>query len=351
MASEGFGPIDKSFVQRLRVRFNRFFAQRNRLRRARESVAHHYDLSRAYYDLFPDADREYSCAYFVRGDETLEAAQAAKKRHIATKLLLKPGHDVLDIGSRWGALALDLARTERAHVTGITLSTEQLQATHARASVAGLSDRARFELRDFRDEKGHYDPIVSVGMLEHVGKRDYSTFFQSVARSLKPDGVALVHSIGRMDPPGAADPWIDKYIFPGGYVPALSEVIAAVEKAGLWITDVEGLRLHYAETLRLWLERFQARRNEAKEIYDERFFRMWKFYLATSEAMFRSGTLMVFQIQLAHRRDAAPLTRDYIGDDQTPLFETISAPQGPQTSEPSPHLDSSPPDRMQRHGT
>lgn len=324
MASQGFGAIDNHPLQRLRVKLSRFFAQRNHLRRARDNVAHHYDLSGKLYDLFLDADRQYSCAYFARGDESLEEAQQDKKRHLAAKLLLKPGCDVLDIGSGWGGLALDLAQTEGANVTGITLSTEQLETARNRASAAGLAHRVRFELRDFRDEQGRYDRIVSVGMLEHVGSQDYSTFFRRVARALKPDGVALVHSIGRMDPPGAADPWISKYIFPGGYVPALSEVIAAVEKAGLWITDVEVWRMHYAETLRHWRERFQARRSEAKEIYDERFCRMWEFYLAASEAMFRNGTLMVFQIQLAHRRDAAPLTRDYISNYRAPSTETIT---------------------------
>ncbi len=314
LVTQGLHVLDGHPVQRLRTRLGCGDNQRNHRRRARTNVAHHYDLSGALYDLFLDADRQYSCAYFPNGEETLEAAQAAKKRHIAAKLLLEPGCEVLDIGSGWGGLALDLAQSANADVTGITLSTEQLTAARARAEAAGLSRKIRFELRDYRDEKRLYDRIVSVGMFEHVGAQDYSTFFDTVARTLRPDGVALIHSIGRMEPPGSADPWISKYIFPGGYIPALSEVIAAVERTGLWVTDIEILRVHYAETLRHWHERFQARRAEAAEIYDERFCRMWEFYLAVCEMLFRNGPLMVFQIQLAHRRDAVPLTRDYITD-------------------------------------
>jgi cyclopropane-fatty-acyl-phospholipid synthase len=318
LVSHGMVALDSHPIQRARFRLGRLIGQRNHLRRARANVAHHYDLSGALYDLFLDVDHQYSCAYFHRGDETLEVAQEAKKKLLAAKLLLHPGCEVLDIGCGWGGLALELAQSEGANVTGITLSSEQLATARARAASAGAADLARFELRDFRQEKGQYDRIVSVGMFEHVGQRDFATYFQSVARALRPDGVAVIHSIGRMDPPGASDPWIDKYIFPGGYIPALSEVMAAVEKAGLWITDIEILRLHYAETLRLWRQRFQARREEAKEIYDERFCRMWEYYLATSEMSFRNGSLMVFQLQLAHRRDAVPLTRDYINERQRP---------------------------------
>jgi cyclopropane-fatty-acyl-phospholipid synthase len=316
LVSRGMAALDSHPIQRTRFHVGRLIGQRNHLRRARANVAHHYDLSGALYDLFLDVDHQYSCAYFRRGDETLEAAQEAKKKLLAAKLLLNPGCEVLDIGCGWGGLALELAQTEGAKVTGITLSSEQLATARARALAAGAVDLVRFELRDFREETGLYDRIVSVGMFEHVGQRDFATYFKSVARVLRPDGVAVIHSIGRMDPPGTSDPWIDKYIFPGGYIPALSEVMAAVEKAGLWITDIEILRVHYAETLRLWQQRFQARREEAKKIYDERFCRMWEFYLATSEMSFRNGSLMVFQLQLAHRRDAVPLTRDYISDRQ-----------------------------------
>ena len=316
LAAHGMAALENHPVQRFCRLFQRSSGQRNPLSRSRSNVAHHYDLSGALYDLFLDADRQYSCAYFEHGDETLEEAQAAKKRHLAAKLRLKPGSEVLDIGCGWGGLALHLAQSERVKVTGITLSTEQLNLARGRAVEMDLSRQVRFELRDFREENGRYDNIVSVGMFEHVGSQDYATFFNSIARALKPDGVALVHSIGRMERPGAVDPWIDKYIFPGGYIPSLSEAVAAVEKSGLWITDIEILRLHYAETLKLWNERFQARRAEASELYDERFCRMWEYYLNASEMMFRNGALMVFQIQLAHKRDAVPLTRDYMAGDR-----------------------------------
>ena len=312
LVTQSLATLDTHPVERVRAWLGRSFRQRNHSRRARANVAHHYDLSEALYDLFLDNDRQYSCAYFAHGGETLEAAQEAKKRHLAAKLLLRPGHRVLDIGSGWGGLAVGLAQTEDVAVTGITLSAEQLKLARGRAVAAGLSHRVQFELRDFREEKSRYDRIVSVGMFEHVGPSDYSTFFETMARALKPDGVALVHSIGRIGPPGTSDPWLTKYIFPGGYVPSLSEVLAAVERAGLWVTDIEVLRLHYAETLRHWHDRFQQRREDAKAIYDERFCRMWEFYLVACEMLFRNGPLMVFQIQLAHRRDAVPLTRDYM---------------------------------------
>ncbi|WP_447954043.1 class I SAM-dependent methyltransferase [Sphingopyxis chilensis] len=322
----GLEGLDSHPIQRLRAKLgrSRSHSRRNHRHRARANVAHHYDLSGALYELFLDADRQYSCAYFPDGDESLEAAQAAKKRHLAAKLLLEPGCEVLDIGSGWGGLALELAQTAGANVTGITLSTQQLEASRARATAAGLGSRVRFELRDFREVNEHYDRIVSVGMFEHVGPPDYPAFFKTVARTLKPDGVALIHSIGRMEPPGDADPWISKYIFPGAYVPALSEVVAAVEKTGLWITDIEILRVHYADTLRHWHDRFQARRAEAAQLYDERFCRMWEYYLTACEMGFRDGSLMVFQLQLAHRRDAVPLTRDYIIDYERQAF--VGAP-------------------------
>ena len=312
LLTQGLDALGRHPLSRLRACFGRWRQRRNHRRRARSNVAHHYDLSSALYEMFLDGDWQYSCAYFPRGDETLEEAQSAKKRHIAAKLLLKPGCEVLDIGSGWGGLALELARTERVRVSGITLSTQQLEAACARAEAAGLAGEVRFELRDFREVEERFDRIVSVGMLEHVGPSDYTTFFSTVARALKDDGVALIHSIGRMEPPGGADPWIGKYIFPGGHIPALSEVVAAVERSRLWITDIEILRLHYADTLRHWHERFQARRQEARELYDERFCRMWEFYLAACEMLFRNGPFMVFQLQLAHGRDAVPRTRDYI---------------------------------------
>lgn len=286
----------------------------NPKRRARANVAHHYELSTALYDLFLDRDRQYSCAYFMNGNESLEDAQANKKRHIAAKLLLEPGMKVLDIGSGWGGLAVDLARLEGVEVTGITLSRQQLDAAREHAKAARLTDKVSFALRDYREERGSYDRIVSVGMLEHVGTGDYGAFFRTLQRTLRPDGVALLHAIGRMTPPGEADPWLQKYVFPGGYCPAVSEVLAAIERTGLWVTDVEILRLHYAETLRHWSERFREGRDRARAIYGERFCRMWEFYLALCEMAFRNGPMMVFQIQLARRRDAVPLTRDYIAE-------------------------------------
>ncbi|MEE9140948.1 MAG: cyclopropane-fatty-acyl-phospholipid synthase family protein [Alphaproteobacteria bacterium] len=292
----------------------RWLHQFNPVRRARSNVAHHYDLSERLYALFLDAERQYSCAYFLEPDEGLDKAQANKMRHIAAKLLLKPGMRVLDIGSGWGGLALYLARATGAEVTGITLSEEQCKRAAGRAAEAGLSETVRFHVRDYREQEGVFDRIVSVGMFEHVGAPQFGTFFRQLRDRLAPDGVALLHSIGRSDEPGATNPWIRKYIFPGGYVPALSEVMAAVEASGLWVTDVEILRLHYADTLRQWRQRFLAHWDEAKRIYDERFCRMWEFYLAASEMAFRHEGLMVFQMQLARRQDAVPLTRDYVTD-------------------------------------
>ncbi len=292
----------------------RVFQQYNPLHRARENVAHHYDLSDVLYDLFLDSDRQYSCAYFLAPDQTIEEAQANKKRHIAAKLLLQPGQRVLDIGSGWGGLALYLARECGVSVTGLTLSTEQLKVAQRRAADAGLADRVRFELLDYREATGQYDRIVSVGMFEHVGVVHYSAFFAKVKQLLAEDGVALLHSIGRQDGPGITNPWIRKYIFPGGYSPAVSEVVPVVERTGLWITDIEILRLHYAETLRAWRQRFNANRERVRVLYDERFCRMWEFYLAGSEIAFRHQGHMNFQMQLAKRVDTVPLTRDYVTD-------------------------------------
>ena len=290
----------------------RYLRQYNPIRRARRNVAHHYDLSDALYELFLDQDRQYSCAYFRDGGESLEAAQESKKRHIAAKLLLQPGMKVLDIGSGWGGLALSLARDANVDVTGMTLSEEQLKVSRQRAADAGLTDRVRFHGRDYRAESGIYDRVVSVGMFEHVGVGHYRTFFDRLRHVLAPDGIALLHAIGRMEGPGTNNPWLTKYIFPGSYCPALSEVAAAVERAGLWITDIEILRLHYADTLREWARRFHANRDRVQRLHDERFCRMWEFYLAGSEMAFRSGRMMVFQVQLSRHQDAVPLTRDYI---------------------------------------
>ena len=284
----------------------------NPLGRARRNVAHHYDLSDTLYDLFLDRDRQYSCAYFTAGTDTLEQAQENKKLHLASKLLLKPGQKLLDIGSGWGGLALYLARIAGVDATGITLSTEQHKVANERAQKAGLAERVRFHLRDYRVEAGRYDRIVSVGMFEHVGPSNYQTFFAKMRDLLADDGVALLHSIGRMEPPGSTNPWILKYIFPGGYTPALSEVLSAIERVGLWATDIEILRLHYADTLRHWRQRFQANRARIADIYDERFCRMWEFYLVICEIGFRRMGQMVFQIQIARKQEAVPLTRDYM---------------------------------------
>lgn len=293
----------------------RRFSQLNRISRARRNVAHHYDLSGKLYDLFLDADRQYSCAYYSDPKMTLEEAQSLKKRHIAAKLRLdRPGLRVLDIGCGWGGLSLDLARLDQADVLGVTLSTEQLAMANDRANSGGLSQRCRFALQDYRQVDGTFDRVVSVGMFEHVGAHYYDTFFTKVREVLAPDGVALLHTIGRADGPSATNPWIQKYIFPGGYTPALSEVMRSIERCGLFATDIEILRLHYAETLKEWRNRFCRNWDKATALYDERFCRMWEFYLASSEMTFRHGNQVVFQIQLARRVDTVPMTRDYMID-------------------------------------
>jgi cyclopropane-fatty-acyl-phospholipid synthase len=297
----------------------------NAMGRARRNVAHHYDLSDTLYDLFLDRDRQYSCAYFTPGTETLEQAQENKKLHLASKLLLKPGQKLLDIGSGWGGLALYLARIAGVDATGITLSTEQHKVSNERARKDGLAERVRFHLRDYRVETGRYDRIVSVGMFEHVGPGNYPTFFAKMRDLLAEDGVALLHSIGRMEPPGSTNPWIRKYIFPGGYTPALSEVLSAIEDVGLLATDIEILRLHYAETLRHWRQRFEANRARIADVYDERFCRMWEFYLVICEIGFRRMNQMVFQIQIARKQEAVPLTRDYMFEFERALRERAPA--------------------------
>ena len=291
---------------------HRRLAQFNPAGRAQRNVAHHYDLSGTLYDLFLDPDRQYSCAYFREPGDTLETAQRNKKSLIASKLLLAPEQRVLDIGCGWGGLGLHLARDYGARVTGVTLSQEQHRIAEERARAEGLGDQARFRLQDYRDIDGTFDRIVSVGMFEHVGVPHYKEFFATLRDRLKDDGVALLHTIGRADGPGSTNPWITKYIFPGGYSPALSEILAVVEQSGLYVTDVEVWRLHYAETLKEWRNRFEASLDRVRSIYDERFCRMWRFYLVASEVAFRHDGLVVFQIQLAKKRDAVPLTRDYL---------------------------------------
>lgn len=281
--------------------------------RARRNVAHHYDLDHRLYKLFLDADRQYSCAYFERPDYPLEEAQLAKKRLVTAKLLVEPEHRVLDIGSGWGGLGLYVKQMGGAgEVQGITLSQEQLQIARERAAKAGVEDSVHFDLKDYREVEGQFDRIVSVGMFEHVGPRFYPAYFNKCRQLLKPDGVMVLHTIGHMDGPWYPNPWLDKYIFPGGQLPALSEMIPVIERAGLLVTDVECLRLHYAKTLESWRARFMARREEARALYDERFCLMWEYYLACCEAAFRYQNVAVFQLQIARNIDTVPLTRDYI---------------------------------------
>jgi cyclopropane-fatty-acyl-phospholipid synthase len=312
-------PLPWARTQWLLRYFWRRLAQFNPPTRARKNVAHHYDLDRRLYALFLDADRQYSCAYFEHAEQSLDDAQLAKKRHLAAKLLVEPQTRVLDIGSGWGGLALYLGEICGARVSGITLSEEQLALSRVRADEKGLANRIGFRLQDYRDVEERYDRIVSVGMFEHVGVGHYDRFFRRCAELLADDGVMLLHSIGRSEGPGVTNPWIAKYIFPGGYIPALSEVLPAVERAGFLVADVEILRLHYAETLKHWRERFLAHREDLERIYDARFARMWEFYLASSEMTFREQGMMVFQLQLAKRQGVVPITRDYIGREEARL--------------------------------
>lgn len=294
---------------------------RNTAQRSRRQIAHHYDQDGRLCDLFLDPDKQYSCAYFEYPGQSLDAAQRAKKRHIAAKLLVEPGARVLDIGCGWGGLALYLAQECGASVTGITLSEEQLAIARQRAADNKLSSRIDFRLMDYRKVTGPFDRVVSVGMFEHVGPADYGTYFQTANRILADDGVMLLHSIGRFDGVSATNPWIAKHVFPGGHIPALSEVLPEIEKSGLIVTDVEILRLHYAETLAAWRRAFLSRYDEAVRLFGEEFCRMWEFYLAASETGFRYGNLMVFQIQLAKRLDAVPLTRGYIAEREARLAQ------------------------------
>jgi cyclopropane-fatty-acyl-phospholipid synthase len=297
----------------------RRFAQFNPRKRARRNVAHHYDLDGRLYSLFLDADRQYSCAYFETSDSSLDDAQLAKKRHIAAKLRLDHDQTVLDIGCGWGGLGLYLAELGGANVTGVTLSSEQHAIANERAAEKNLSQRARFLLKDYRDVQQKFDRIVSVGMFEHVGISHYDTFFKKCVELLSNNGIMLLHSIGRSEGPNVTNPWIAKYIFPGGYIPALSEVLPAIERAGLLVTDIEILRLHYAETLKAWRERFLAHRDDVERIYEPRFARMWEFYLAASEMSFREQNMMVMQIQLTKRQGVVPITRNYIASEERRL--------------------------------
>ncbi|MBX9863341.1 MAG: cyclopropane-fatty-acyl-phospholipid synthase family protein [Hyphomicrobium sp.] len=313
--SLGSYPLQK--VLRAASRGVKRFQQANPVGRAQKNVAHHYDIGNDFYRLFLDRGMQYSCAYFTSDDDTLEQAQQNKLRLIASKLDLKPGQKVLDIGCGWGDMALYLGRmAEGVQVVGVTLSREQCKLANEKAKALGLADRVRFELRDYRELTERFDRIVSVGMFEHVGVAHYGEYFAKVNELLTDDGVMLLHSIGHMSPPGTASPWMRKYIFPGAYSPALSEVFPAVEQNSLWVTDCEFLRVHYAKTLAHWEQRFQANRAKVAEMYDERFCRMWEFYLISAEMMFRTGSQLVFHMQLSKKRDAVPIVRDYITDTQ-----------------------------------
>ncbi|MEA3049959.1 MAG: cyclopropane-fatty-acyl-phospholipid synthase [Sphingomonadales bacterium] len=312
-----------------RTRPNKFLRKTGRLRhrlatmnwkpQALKNVVHHYDIGNDLYRLFLDPDMQYSCAYFTDPGNSIEHAQLDKKAHIASKLYLKPGQRVLDLGCGWGGLALYLNRVADVDVLGVTLSKEQLAFARRRAEEAGVADRVKFELTDYRDVTGSFDRIVSIGMFEHLGTAFFPSFFRQVRDLLAPDGVALVHTMGRMGKPGTTDRFMQKYIFPGGYLPALSEIVSASERERLIMADCEALRLHYVYTLRAWYERLKARREEASALADERFYRLWLFYLAASMTMFTDGAMVVYQLQYLRRREATPITRDYMIEDEKSL--------------------------------
>ena len=322
--SLGSYPV-QSVLRRVSRAFRKW-QQANPVGKAQQNVAHHYDLGNDFYRLFLDEKMQYSCAYFLNDDETLEQAQRNKLRLMASKLNLKPGQKILDIGCGWGELALYLAGLEDVEITGVTLSREQFELASKRAREAGVDARVRFELKDYREVEGRFDRIVSVGMFEHVGVHRYGEFFGKINELMDDDGLALLHSIGHMSPPGTASPWLRKYIFPGAYSPALSEVFEVVEQNSLWVTDLEFLRLHYAKTLAHWVQRFDANRDKIEAMYDARFARMWEFYLISAEMMFRTGSQLVFHMQLARKRDAAPITRDYITDLQRSYKQAKARP-------------------------
>jgi cyclopropane-fatty-acyl-phospholipid synthase len=307
-------PLQK-FIGNFKMLMRRY-QQSNRRGEATKNVAHHYDLGNELYKLFLDKNLVYSCGYFIKPNDSLETAQRNKLRLLAAKLALKPGQRVLDIGSGWGDMALYLAQLEEVEVLGVTLSKEQQELSSERAHKMGLSNRVRFELRDYRDVTEKFDRVVSVGMFEHVGVHHYDEFFAKVNSMMPDDGVMMLHSIGHMSPPTTASPWYRKYIFPGGYAPALSEVFQSTERNHLWVTDIEFLRLHYAMTIAHWHKRFEKNREKIVKLYDERFARMWEFYLISAELMFRTGSQLVFQMQLSRTRDAVPIVRDYITDKQ-----------------------------------
>lgn len=299
--------------------------RRNDAHRSKRNVAHHYDLKDDLYEAFLDDDRQYSCAYYTDPSNSLEQAQEDKKAHIAAKLFLKPGQTVLDIGCGWGGTALYLNRIADVDVLGITLSEEQLKVARRRAEEAGVADRVRFQLIDYRQLEGQFDRIVSIGMFEHVGAAHYDEFYAACKSLLKPDGVMLLHTIGKLGKAGDPDPFTDKWVFPGYHLPSLSQMSAASEKVRLIASDVETLRLHYAYTLREWLARFVAAREEIVRLYDERFFRMWEFYLSGGIVMFESGAACNYQVQYIRDRNAVPITRDYMAEAEERYRQTGSA--------------------------
>ena len=324
---EGEPTLEADSLGRLGNRVRQLLSQGRAARRSRRNVAHHYDLSDRLYDFFLDADRQYSCAYFTDPAVALEQAQTDKKAHIAAKLRLAPGMRVLDIGCGWGGLALYLHAMTGADVTGITLSAEQLRVARARAVAAGVANKVRFELVDYRALGARrFDRIVSVGMLEHVGQAQFGTYFRTIRDLLADDGVALVHTIGRAGGPGVTDAFTAKYIFPGGYIPALSELVEANDGLDWYVADVETLRLHYAWTLAAWYDRTVAAKEQIVALYDERFFRMWTFYLAGAWASFANGQMVNYQIQLCRRRDALPFTRDYMIEEERRLRAVAYTP-------------------------
>ena len=293
-------------------RVYRYLTNLNLIGKSKENVAHHYDISEKFYDLFLDEKRQYSCAYFKNEDDTLEIAQNNKIDHIIKKLNLKPNQKVLDIGCGWGTLAIDIAKKTQCEVVGITLSENQLEYAKKKAKEMNLENQVEFRLADYRQLNEKFDRVVSVGMFEHVGRNFYKKYFNKVYDFLNEDGVALIHTIGSVNPPRPPQPWITKYIFPGGYTPSLSEVSAPIEKSGLILSDIEVLRTHYQHTLRNWKDRFMSKKEHVLEMFDEKFFRMWEFYLVGCEMAFKWGDQVVFQLQLTKKLKATPITRDYI---------------------------------------
>ena len=290
----------------------RYFTNFNLAYKSKKNVAHHYDISEKLYDLFLDKNRQYSCAYFKKETDSLEIAQNNKIDHIIKKLNLKPNQKVLDIGSGWGTLAIEIAKKSQCEVLGITLSENQLEYSNKKVKQLNLENQVSYKLMDYRELDEKFDKIVSVGMFEHVGRKFYNTYFKKVSNLLKKDGIALIHTIGSIDSPRDPHPWISKYIFPGGYTPSLSEIVPSIEKSGLIISDVEVLRMHYSHTLRNWKERFLGKKEEVLAMFDEKFFRMWEFYLTGCEMAFKWGDQVVFQFQLSKELTSVPNTRDYI---------------------------------------